>query len=107
MLFSFLLDPEIKKLCLGGYPGKIGHESIKAMVFNRGNNFNLKPYDFVSKDRIKLHGWETLFESPLWLHPEMEKIKTLVYEGENISGIPVSEYREEISLFLDNHNLKF
>jgi hypothetical protein len=105
MLFSFLLDPEIVKLCSNGYPGKIAHESLKAIVYNRGNNFNLKPYDYVTKERIKITGWEKIIISPIPNHPLYLDLRD-PYENSNLKPVPISEYKEDYHSFLHNHNIK-
>jgi hypothetical protein len=104
-LFSFLLDPEITKLCSNGYPGKNGHESIKASVYNRGNNFNLKPYDYVTHDRIKFTGWEKVWKSPIFMDPNWVKIRSLFWEKFDNDKLPIKEYNEDITTFIGKYDL--
>lgn len=72
MMLAFLLDPHIVKLGSGGFPGKTGTNSTKAHVFNNGSNFNMEPYDFVTKTRIKFTGYENIYRSELQRHPNMQ-----------------------------------
>jgi hypothetical protein len=72
MMLSFLLDPSIVKLGTGQLPGKTGSNSTKSEVFNRGSNFNLPSYDFVTKTRVKQTGYELLYRSELVNHPNVQ-----------------------------------
>jgi hypothetical protein len=72
MMLSFLLDPRIQDLVDGKYPGKIGTNSSKSYVFNNGSGFNLPVYDFVSKERIKFHGFEEIKKHEIMMHPNMK-----------------------------------
>jgi hypothetical protein len=72
MMLSFLLDPRIQDLANGKYPGKKGTNSSKSYVFNNGSNFNMPVYDFINKDRIKLHGYEHIYRNKIMLHPNMQ-----------------------------------
>lgn len=60
MMLSFLIDPSIKKLGSGYFPGRLGSNSTKSDVFNNGSNFNMPSYDFKNKTRIKQHGFEKI-----------------------------------------------
>lgn len=72
MMLAFLLDPSIINLGTGKIPGKTGTNSTKAHVFNNGSNFNMQPYDFVSKNRIKFSGYEMIYRSELINHPNIK-----------------------------------
>lgn len=72
MMLSFLLDPSIVKLGTGQLPGKLGSNSTKSHVFNNGSNFNLPVYNFTTKTRIKLHGFEKIFQSEIKYHPNLK-----------------------------------
>jgi hypothetical protein len=75
MLFSFLLDPTIAALANNQFPGKLGSNSSKSHVYNNGSGFNLPVYDFVSMDRIKYTGYETIKGSPIANHPNMREFE--------------------------------
>jgi len=75
MMLSFLLDPSIVKLCTGGLPGKLGTNSTKSDVFNRGSNFNMPSYDFKNKTRVKQNGFKYVYSSPIAQHPNMQIFK--------------------------------
>lgn len=70
MMLAFLLDPAIVKLGTGQLPGKLGSNSTKAHVFNNGSDFNIQPYDFVSKSREKYTGYERVFNEMMG-HPNL------------------------------------
>ena len=74
MMLSFLLDPSIEKLGTGLIPGKLGSNSTKSYVYNNGSNFNLPTYNFVTNSRVKLHGFEKIYKSPIREHPNMSII---------------------------------
>lgn len=74
MMLAFLLDPEIVKLGTGQYPGKTGSNSTKAHVFNNGSGFNIEPYDFVTKTRLKYTGYERVFDE-MMDHPNLSIFK--------------------------------
>lgn len=64
MMLAFLLDPSIKKLADGKMPGKLGTNSTKCDVFNRGSNFNMENYNF-QNGRKKAGGLEFVITTPL------------------------------------------
>lgn len=72
MMLSFLLDPNIIKLGTGQLPGKLGSNSTKSLVFNRVSNFNMPTYNFTTKTRVKLHGFENIYNSHLREHPNIK-----------------------------------
>jgi len=74
MMLSFLLDPSIVKLGTGQMPGKLGSNSTKSHVFNRGSNFNMPVYDFTKKTRIKQTGFEKIYRSDIANHPDFKKV---------------------------------
>jgi hypothetical protein len=99
MLLSFLLDPAIKKLGTGLMPGKLGSNSTKSHVFNNGSNFNLPVYDFTKKIRIKLHGFENIYSSPIGQHPNIRILidyYSQIWNGEYIA--PYSDIVKKLSL---------
>lgn len=76
MTLAFLLDPAIKKLGEGHLPGKLGSNSTKSYVFNNGSNFNLPVYDFTKNERIKLHGFENIYQHfEIGKHPNIKILK--------------------------------
>lgn len=88
MMLSFLIDPTIAKLCTGQLPGKTGSNSSKAHVYNNGSNFDIEPYDFVSKKRVKWGGYEKVYESKLMSHPNLQKFTEYkqLWGGEHIEA---------------------
>lgn len=72
---SFLLDPSIVKLGTGKLQGKLGSNSTKTYVYNNGSNFNMPHYDFDSKSRIKLDGFENIWNSEIYQHPNIQIFK--------------------------------
>lgn len=100
MLLSFLLDPAIEKLGTGLFPGKLGSNSTKSHVFNNGSNFNLPVYDFTKNIRIKLHGFEKIYKSPIAQHPNLRILidhYSQVWNGEYI--IPYSDIVKQLSIY--------
>jgi hypothetical protein len=87
MMLSFLLDPRIKDLANGKYPGKKGTNSSKSYVFNNGSNFNMPVYDFVSMERIKFNGYEEIYKTEIM---NRDNMKTF----ENFKNIWNGEYLE-------------
>jgi hypothetical protein len=71
MMLSFLIDPSIVKLGTGQFPGRLGSNSTKAMVFNNGSNFNMPSYDFSKGPRYKQNGFELIRTSPIRNHPNL------------------------------------
>jgi hypothetical protein len=91
MVHAFLFDPIMIELGNNRIAGKTASNSTKHLVYNRNNNFNLKP-------RIKYHGWEFIEQQPIFWHDtmrEMEKLKA-TYTGE--VWWPYLEYLKEFSL---------
>jgi hypothetical protein len=78
MMLSFLLDPAIVKLGTGQFPGKLSTNSTKSHVFNNGSNFNMPAYDFKTKSRVKLTGYEHIYISNLAKHPNMQIFKEFI-----------------------------
>lgn len=71
MMLSFLTDPHMVSLANGKYPGKLGTNSGKAYVFNRNSDFNMHPYNFITKSRVKSTGYEIIDSSELMNCPNM------------------------------------
>ena len=72
-------------------PGKTGSNSSKAHAFNNGSGFEMEPYDFVSKKRIKNTGYEKIYGSELANHPNL---KIFIEDFEKKWN---GEYREKYS----------
>ena len=66
-LLAFLVDPAIKKLANHGFPGRLGTNSTKVEVFNRGTGFNLE-------QRTKQNGYEHVETSPIFQHPDIQTV---------------------------------
>jgi len=67
MMLAFLLDPTMVALTNNHFPGKLGTNSTKVYVFNNGTKFNLE-------QRTKQHGYEQVFESEIYNHPDCKEI---------------------------------
>jgi hypothetical protein len=63
LMLSFLVDPTIEQLANHKFPGKLGTNSSKVHVFNNGNDFNLV-------QRTKRTGYEMIFRSDIFKHPD-------------------------------------
>ena len=68
MMLSFLLDPTMKKLAHHGIPGKLGTNTSKVHVFNNGSGFEMQ-------NRKKYTGYEYIFISPIYHHPNIQLIE--------------------------------
>lgn len=68
-MLSFLIDPTMEKLANHGFPGKLGTNSSKVHVFNNGTDFNLE-------QRVKQHGYEIAEKSPIFNHPDIQRVIT-------------------------------
>ena len=66
-MLSFLVEPTIEKLANNEFPGKLGTNSSKVHVFNNGTGFNLE-------QRVKQTGYEPIEHSPIFNHPDMQKV---------------------------------
>jgi hypothetical protein len=66
-MLAFLVDPAIEKLANHGFPGRLGTNSTKVEVFNRGTGFNLE-------QRIKKNGYEHVESSPIFQHPDIQTV---------------------------------
>lgn len=99
MMLAFLLDPSIVKLGTGQHPGKLGSNSTKSHVFNRGSDFNIPVYDFDSKIRIKYHGFEEIEKSKISQHDNMLIFKDFykIWNGEYLE--PYTEVIQRLSIF--------
>jgi hypothetical protein len=69
LMLSFLLDPTMQKLANHGFPGKLGTNSTKVEVFNRGSGFNLE-------NRIKKCGYELVEQSEIFNHPNIQTVRS-------------------------------
>ena len=89
-MLSFLLDPAIQDLGHNRLPGKTGSNSTKSLVFNRGSDFNMDVYDFVTKKRIKVTGHERAY-TQLLSHPNIAVFKDEFWKkwnGEYLEHFP-------------------
>jgi hypothetical protein len=66
-MLAFLIDPTIEKLANHEFPGRLGTNSSKVHVFNRGTGFNLE-------QRVKQHGYEHVETSSIFQHPDMQTV---------------------------------
>jgi hypothetical protein len=65
MVYAFLTDPAIVELANDKIYGKLGSHSTKYRVYNNNNGA------FELVNRTKLHGYETVKESPIFQHPDI------------------------------------
>ncbi len=65
MVYAFLTDPAIVELANDRIYGKLGSHSTKYRVYNNNNGA------FELVNRTKLHGYETVKESPIFQHPDI------------------------------------
>jgi hypothetical protein len=98
MMLSFLLDPSIFALGTGEKPGKLGSNSTKSYVFNNGSNFNMPIYDFKENKRIKLTGFENIWNAPISQHPNLKIFKDffVTWNGEYLE--PYNDVIKRLSL---------
>lgn len=94
MLFAFLTDSEIIKLKNHEYPGRTAQDSSKGIVYNRGNKFNLEPYNYVTGSRIKLNGHEEWQKRSLYHHPNLIQIQ---------EQPRLENFKEDLGFFLNEH----
>ncbi len=66
-MLSFLTDPVIVQLATNQMPGKLGSNSSKVHVFNRGSNYNLE-------QRVKQHGYEMVEKAKIFNHADIQTI---------------------------------
>jgi hypothetical protein len=73
-VYAFLTDPTIEDLANDRIYGKLGSHSSKYLVYNNnGGTFNLE-------NRTKLHGYETVKESSVINHPDIEFLNSMQSE---------------------------
>lgn len=99
MFLSFLTDQTIVDLANNKFPGKLTTDSSKAHVYNRNSNFNIEPYDYVSKSRIKFTGFEIIDSCPIMENPSM-----IAYQSyrEKWNGVQFRDWHrlvEELSIY--------
>lgn len=70
MHLAFLQDPRIVELAANKWPGKLGSNTSKVLVYNRNANFNIVP-------RWKNHGYEVIEKLPIFEHSEFKKFDNL------------------------------
>lgn len=83
---AFLLDPSMQKLANHGFPGKLGNNSTKYLVYNNGSGFALK-------NRKKYTGYENIENSEIFNHPNLHFFKE---QAKQWWGIYKIEYHELI-----------
>jgi hypothetical protein len=67
MMLAFLIDPTIEQLANHAFPGKLGTNSSKVHVFNKGSDFNLV-------QRTKRTGYEDFYEHDFFNHPDIQTV---------------------------------
>jgi len=100
-MLSFLLDPAIQELGNNLLPGKMGSNSTKSHVFNRGSGFNMDVYNFTTKHRLKYTGYEEIYRSEIMSHPNLAIFKDEFkskWNGEYLEYFPDAVKRLSINL---------
>jgi len=101
-MLSFLLDPAIQELGNNLLEGKTGSNSTKSHVFNRGSDFNMDVYDFVSKKRVKSTGFELVYNNEeLLKHPNLAVFRddfAKRWNGEYLEYFPDAVKRLSVNL---------
>jgi hypothetical protein len=82
----------MKKLAEHGFPGKLGNNSTKYLVYNNGSGFNLT-------NRKKFTGYENIEQSPIFQHPNLQFFQN---QGTEWWGVYAIEYFKLIKKFTDN-----
>ena len=85
-MLAFLVDPAIEKLANHGFPGRLGTNSTKVEVFNRGTGFNLE-------QRTKQNGYEHVETSQIFQHPD---IQTIVSRKDRWLGTSDHQYHKVV-----------
>lgn len=89
MVYAFLTDPAIEDLAANKIYGKLGSHSTKFRVYNNNNGA------FELPNRTKLHGYETVKESPIFKHPDIAFVGSKQKEWWGLSD---TEYQNMVTL---------
>lgn len=89
MHLAFLKDQRIAELAANKWPGKLGSNTSKVIVYNRHNDFNIVP-------RWKHHGYEVIEKSEIFKHPEFKKFDSLKMQWD---GLYSKDYYEHLKGF--------
>jgi hypothetical protein len=87
MVYAFLTDPTITNLANNRIYGKLGSHSSKVHVYNNNGN------SFVLENRTKLHGYETVKDSPIFQHKDISFLTGMQSEWWGLSD---TEYHSMI-----------
>jgi hypothetical protein len=104
MFLSFLTDPIIIDLANKKYPGKLSSDSSKGHIYNRNSNFNLIPYNYQTKVRIKHTGFELIDSSPLMEHPAMIEYQNIREKWNGSALLGWHQLVDDLSIYQKNYN---
>jgi hypothetical protein len=91
MHLSFLQDKRIAELAANQWPGKLGSNTSKVLVYNRHNNFNIVP-------RGKHHGYEVIEHSEIFKHPEFLKFNDLKLQWDGLYSVDYYQHMKRFSI---------
>jgi hypothetical protein len=89
MHLAFLNDQRIIELASNQWPGKLGSNTSKVMVYNRDSNFNITP-------RWKHHGYEVIEKSEIFNHEAFAQCESLKNKW---NGLYSKNYHEHLNQF--------
>lgn len=88
MHLAFLRDQRITELAANQWPGKLGSNTSKVLVYNRHSNFNIVP-------RGKHHGYEVIEKSEIFKHPEFKKFDDLKLQWGGLYSVDYYKHMEQ------------
>ena len=89
MHLAFLNDQRIAELASNQWPGKLGSNTSKVIVYNRNSNFNITP-------RWKHHGYEVIEKSEIFKHEAFAQCEFLKNKW---NGLYSKNYHEHLNQF--------
>lgn len=92
MHLAFLRDQRIEELAANQWPGKLGSNTSKVVVYNRHSNFNIEP-------RWKHHGYEVIEKSQIFNHEDFAKCNQLKHKWNGIYSV---DYYQHLAQFGDH-----
>lgn len=87
---SFLIDVHMRKLANGSFPGKLGNNSTKYLVYNNNNEIRLEK-------RQKYTGYENIEKSEIFHHPNFEYVKEIGKQWWGIWKIPYHQIIKDLN----------
>lgn len=91
MHLAFLQDQRISELANNQWPGKLGSNTSKVLVYNRHSGFDLVP-------RWKHHGYEVIEHSDIFSHEQFARFEQLKAQYD---GLYSMNYHEHLKQFGD------